>query len=166
MKIEKISKLALYVCVGIIVVCFLAFFGIGYSNPVGDYNEPMLTDLLMGLMYALFVVMVLLTIWSVAKGLGGNSGKSSSTSGVPGGKIVAFTIALLVASLAIGVVCGLGEEAFTAQDGTVTSAGWVTVVDMFCISSGILFVAAVVAVAVSMTGVFTTMGNKQTKTIK
>ena len=117
MKIEKISKMALYICVGIIVVCFVAFFGIGYSNPVGDYNEPKLLD-------------------------------------------------LLVISLVVGVLCGWGEEAFTAQDGTVTSGPWVTVVDMFCISSAILFLAAAVAVVVSMTGIMTTMGNKQTKTIK
>ncbi len=165
MKIEKISKLALYVCVGIIIVCFLAFFGIGFSNPVGDYNEPKMLDLLMVLMYVLFAVMLVLTVWSIFKGLG-NGGSSTSGSGVPGGKIMAGTIALLVISLVVGVVSGLGEEAFTAQDGTVTSAGWVTVVDMFCVASGILFVAAVVAVAVSMTGVMTTMGNRQTKSIK
>lgn len=165
MKIEKISKMALYICVGIIVVCFAAFYSIGFDNLVGDYNEPMLTDLLLILMYALFVVTVGLTIWSVVKGIGGKSGGSASSSGVPGGKIIGFTIALLVASLVVGVICGLGEEAFTAQDGTVTSAGWVSVVDMFCVSIGILFLAAVISVAVSMTGIVTTMGNK-TKSIK
>lgn len=166
MKIEKISKMALYICVGIIVVCFALFFLVGYSNPMGDYNEPKMLDVLMVLMYALFVVMLGLTIWSIFKGMGNKSGASSSTSGVPGGKIMAGTMALLVASLVIGVVCGLGEEAFTAQDGTVTSAGWVTVVDMFCISSGILALAAVVAVVVSMLGVFTPSGSKQAKAIK
>ena len=160
MKIEKISKLALYVCVGIIFVCFLAFFGIGYSNPVGDYNEPKMLDLLMILMYVLFAVMLVLTIWSIFKGLGNKDGSSASGSGVPGGKIMAGTIGLLVVSLVIGVVSGLGEEAFTAQDGTVTSAGWVTVVDMFCVASGILFAAAAISVIVSMTGVLTTMGSK------
>lgn len=166
MKIEKISKMALYICVGIIVVCFFAFFGIGYSNPVGDYNEPKLLDLLMGLMYVLFVVMLALTVWSVFKGMGNKGGSSSAGSGVPGGKIMAGTIVLLIASLVVGVLCGLGEEAFTAQDGTVTSAGWVTVVDMFCVASGILALAAVIAVIVSMTGVLMGVGNKQTKSIK
>ncbi len=166
MKIEKISKMALYICVGIIVVCFVAFFGIGYSNPVGDYNEPKLLDLLMGLMYVLFVVMLALTVWSIFKGMGNKGGSSSAGSGVPGGKIMAGTIVLLIASLVVGVLCGLGEEAFTAQDGTVTSAGWVTVVDMFCVASGILALAAVIAVVVSMTGVLMGVGNKQTKSIK
>lgn len=166
MKIEKISKMALYICVGIIVVCFALFFLVGYNNPMGDYNEPKMLDVLMVLMYALFVVMLGLTIWSIFKGMGNKSGASSSTSGVPGGKIMAGTMALLVASLVIGVVCGLGEEAFTAQDGTVTSAGWVTVVDMFCISSGILALAAVVAVVVSMLGVLTPSGSKQAKANK
>ena len=115
MKIEKISKMALYICVGIIVVCFVAFFGIGYSNPVGDYNEPKLLDLLMILMYAMFVVMMGLTVWSIFKGLGNKGGSTTSTSGVPGGKIMAGTIALLVISLVVGVLCGWGEEAFTGR---------------------------------------------------
>ncbi len=45
---------------------------------------------------------------------------------------------------------------FTSEtDGTVTTAGWVTVVDAFCVSIGILIVAAAAAVIVSMTGVLT-----------
>ena len=116
-------------------------------------------------MYALFLVMVGLPVWSVFKGIGGKSGGSASASGVPGGKIITFTIVLLIVSLVIGIISGLGEEAFPAQDGTVTSAGWVSVVDMFCVSIAILFLAAVISVAVSMTGIVTTMGNK-TKSIK
>ena len=53
MKVEKVSKMALYICVGIILVCFALFLTIGYDNPVGEYNEPMLTDVIMWLMYAL-----------------------------------------------------------------------------------------------------------------
>ena len=50
MKTEKISKLVLGICIGIIVVCFGLFLTIGYDNPVGDYNEPQLTDVIMWLM--------------------------------------------------------------------------------------------------------------------
>ena len=66
MKIEKISKMALYVCVGIIIVCFGAFLTIGYDNPVGDYNEPKLTDVLMWLMYILTLVTSVLGAWFAA----------------------------------------------------------------------------------------------------
>lgn len=161
MKIEKISKMALYVCVGIIIVCFGAFLTIGYDNPVGDYNEPKLTDVLMWLMYILTLVTSVLTLWSVVRSVGINKGSdSSATTGVPRGKITSTTVILLVASLVIGTVCGLGETDFTAADGTVTTAAWVTVVDAFCISIGILLVAAVAAVVVSMTGVLTKGASK------
>jgi hypothetical protein len=79
---------------------------------------------------------------------------------VPGGKITLFTAGLTIASLALGWVMGLGETEFTAQDGTVTSAGWVTVVDVFMVSMGVLLLAAAIAVIVSMTGIFTKSASK------
>lgn len=161
MKTEKISKMALYICIGIILVCFVLFMTIGYDNPVGDNNEPLLTDVLMWLMYAMVITTAALTVWSVVRSIQSNKGNDpAATTGVPGGKITLFTIVLLVASLAIGVVLGLGETEFTASDGTVTTAGWVTVVDAFCVSIGILTVAAAAAVVVSMTGILTKSASK------
>ena len=161
MKIEKISKMALYICIGIIVVCFALFMTIGYNNPVGDTNEPLLTDVVMWLMYLMIIATAILNIWGVICGIRSNKGNDPAAStGVPGGKITLFTIILLIASLAVGVVLGLGEPDFTASDGTVTTGGWVTVVDAFCVSIGILIVAAAIAVAVSMTGVLAKSASK------
>ena len=161
MKIEKISKMALYICVGIILVCFGAFLTIGYDNPMGDYNEPLLTDVIMWLMYLLIAATAILTVWSVVRSIQSNKGNDSGvTTGVPGGKITAFTVVLLVVSLVVGVLLGLGETDFTASDGTITTAGWVTVVDAFCVSIGILLVAAAAAVGVSMTGIRTKSASK------
>ena len=107
-------------------------------------------------MYALAVVTALLTIWSVITGIQNSKGVDSAAStGVPGGKIAVCTIVLLVVAFVIGYFCGMGETDFTAADGTVTTAPWVTVVDAFCVAIGILFVAAVAAVGISMTGVLT-----------
>lgn len=161
MKIEKISSRVLGACVILIIACFAAFFCIGYDNPVGNNNEPILTDVIMWLMYVLTAVTAVLTVWSLVRNIQSNKGNDpTATTGVPGGKITMFTVGLTIASLAIGWVCGLGETEFTASDGTVTSAGWVTVVDMFCISMGILFLSAAIAVAVSMTGILTKSANK------
>lgn len=161
MKIEKISKMALYICIGIILVCFGAFLTIGYDNSMGDYNEPKLTDLIMWLMYILVAVTAAMTVWSVVRGIQSNKGNdSSATTGVPGGKITMFTVCLLVVSLVVGYVLGLGETDFTASDGTVTTGGWVTMVDAFCVSIGILLVAAAIAVGVSMTGILTKSASK------
>lgn len=161
MKIEKISSRVLLCCVALIVVCFAAFLLIGYNNPVGDNNEPMLTDVIMWLMYALVIVTAGLTIWSLVRGIQNNKGADpAATRGVPGGKITMCTVGLTIVSLILGWIFGLGEEAFTANDGTVTTAGWVTVVDVFMVSMGILLVAAAIAVAVCMTGVFTKNASK------
>jgi len=161
MKIEKISSRVLMCCVVLIVVCFAAFLLIGYNNPVGDYNEPKLTDVIMWLMYVLTAVTAVLTVWSVVRGIQNTKGSDpAATTGVPSGKITLFTAGLTIVSLILGWVVGLGEKEFTAQDGTVTSAGWVTVVDVFMVSMGILLLAAAIAVIVSMTGVVTKSASK------
>ena len=162
MKIEKISQMALYICIGIILVSFALFLTIGYDNPVGDNNEPILTDIIMWLMYLMVIATAGLTIWSGIKGMASSKGTDPAAStGVPGGKVSLITWGLFVVSLVIGLVLGLGESDFKAGDGTVTTAGWVTVVDAFCVSIGILLVAAAAAVVVSMTGVLTKSAVKQ-----
>ena len=161
MKIEKISSRVLLCCVILIVVCFGAFMTIGYDNPVGDNNEPLLTDVIMWLMYLLVVATAALTVWSVVRGAQSGKGNDpAATTGVPGGKITMYTVCLTVVSFIIGWVLGLGETDFTASDGTVTTGGWVTVVDIFCVSMGILFVAAAIAVIISMTGILTKNASK------
>ena len=161
MKIEKISSRVLLACVILIVVCFAAFLLIGYNNPVGDNNEPLLTDVIMWLMYVLIIVTAGLTVWSAVRGIQNNKGNDpAATTGVPGGKITLFTAGLTIVSLILGWILGLGETEFTASDGTVTSAGWVTVVDVFMVSMGVLLLAAAIAVAVSMTGIVTKNASK------
>lgn len=162
MKIEKISKLSLLISVVLIVVCFGAYFIAGDSDEmIGDKNVPVLIDVVMWLMYGLAIVATALTLWGVYCGIMGNKGNdAATTTGVPGGKVTMCVIGLLVASLAAGYVSGMGAEAFTATDGTETSAAWVQVVDTFCWSIGILTVAAAAAVVVSMSGILTKTASK------
>ena len=161
MKIEKISSRVLLACVALIVVCFAAFLLIGYDNQVGDHNEPLLTDIIMWLMYLLVTATAALTIWSAVRSAQSNKGNDpAATTGVPGGKITMFTAGLTIVSVIIGWICGIGEADFTASDGTITTASWVTVVDIFCVSMGILFLAAAIAVIVSMTGILTKNASK------
>ena len=161
MKIEKISSRVLLACVVVIVICFGAFMTIGYDNPVGDNNEPMLTDVIMWLMYLLIAATAALTVWSAIRSAQNSKGNDpAATTGVPGGKITLFTAGLTIVSLVLGWVTGLGSTEFTASDGTVTSAGWVTVVNVFMVSMGVLLVAAAIAVVVSMTGILTKNASK------
>lgn len=112
-------------------------------------------------MYLTVVATAALTVWSVVKGVQSTKGNdSAATTGVPGGKVILGTIALLVVSLLPGLALGFGESEFTAADGTVTSAAGVMVVDIFIWSIYILTIAAIVAVGVSMSGVLTKSASK------
>lgn len=161
MKIQIISRRVLFACIALAVVCFGAFFTVGYDNPVGDYNEPQLTELLLWLMYGLTVITALLIVWGIIKGIQSTKGSDPSvTTGVPGSKITAATIILMLASLVVGYVMGMNETEFTAADGTVTSAGMVTVTEMFLWSIYILTVVAVAVVGVSMSGILAKTASK------
>ena len=158
MKLEKLSNIALYSSIGVGVVCFLLFFLVDYNNMDFDgvHVSPALTDLVLILMYALFAVTACLTIWSVVRGATVNSGNTGpNPTGIPSGKVTLCTWGLVIVTLIIGVVCGLGEDAFTTVSGKTTSAGMVTVVDMWLIAIYVLAVAAIIAVVVSMSGMLT-----------
>ena len=153
MKLEKISNIALYSVIGIGVVCFALFFLVDYSNMDFDgvHVSPKLTDLVLFLMYALFVVTACLTIWSLVRGAVVNSGNTGpSPTGIAAGKVALCPWGTVIVALILGVVLGLGEEPFTS--GKTTPASMVTVVDMWLVAIYILAIVAIIAVVVSMSG--------------
>ena len=155
MKLEKLSNIALYSCIGVGVVCFALFFLVDYSNMDFDgvHISPALTDLILILMYALFAVTACLTLWSLVRGATVNSGNTGpSPTGIPGGKVTLFTWGVVIVALVLGVISGLGEKPFTTVSGKTTAAGMVTVVDMWLVAIYILAIVTVVAVVISMSG--------------
>ena len=58
----KVSYYIFYVLIALILVVLGMFFGVGYNNPMGEYNAPEHTETLIFLMYALFAVCVLVTV--------------------------------------------------------------------------------------------------------
>ena len=158
MKLEKLSNIALYACIGIGVVCFALFFLVDYNNMDFDgvHVSPALTDLVLILMYALFLVATGLTVWSLVRGATINSGNTGpNPTGIASGKVTLCTWGTVILALVIGLLSGLGEEAYTTVSGVTTSAGMVTFVDMWIIAIYILAVVAIVAVVVSMSGYLT-----------
>lgn len=153
-KTEKLSKTVLNACIAIILAVFAVFFLYGYDNPMGEYNEPKCTEVVIYLVYGLTAVTAILAIWSAVKSIKDGMGASGENlSGVPGSKISLISVILLVVSLAAGLLPNLNEADFTAADGTVTSGTMVSVVDMFIISIYILMGAAALAVVVNMSGI-------------
>ena len=143
MKTQQISKYVMLGVIAVSAIVFLLFFFVGWDNEyVGDFVAPMFT--------------------SVVKSAQSNKGvDSASYTGVPGGKIIMFTCVITIISLAIGGVLGIGEEDFRAADGTVTTGGWVTVVDMFIWSMYILTLVAIGAICVTMSGYLTKSATKK-----
>jgi hypothetical protein len=149
----KVSYYALYVCFALIIIVFGAFYTIGWNDSFtedGNYNIPLLTDLVLYFMYALVLVGIILTVWGVINSI--KCGGSGSEGGVNDKLVSGIAIGSLIVSLVVGLVCGLGEEDFVAMDGTVTTAGWVTVVDVFITSIYILTAVAIVGVIVNLSG--------------
>ncbi len=156
MKLEKLSNIALYATIAVGVVCFLLFFVVDYNNMDFDgvHVSPALTDLVLILMYALFVITAGLSIWSVVRGALVNSGNTGpNPTGIPSGKVTLCTWGAVIIALVIGLIAGMGEEAYTTVSGVTTSAGMVTVVDMFIWAIYILAFITIVAVIVSMSGI-------------
>ena len=155
MKLEKLSNIALFSCIGVGVVCFLLFFMVDYNNMDFDgvHVSPALTDLVLILMYALFALTAGLTIWSLVRGATINSGNTGpNPTGIPSGKITLFTWGTVIVALGIGLIAGMGEEPYTTVSGVTTSAGMVTMVDMFLWAIYILAIITIVAVVISMSG--------------
>ena len=154
-KKYMVSYYVLYACFALIILVFAAFFGYRYDNEENGLNAPYCTEGLMWLMYGMFFVTFLLAIWSVVKSIKVSmSSKGENVSGVPGGKIMAFSFIFMFLSLVIGLVCNLNEPDFVAADGNVTPGYLVTVTDMFLVSTYILLTFTALAMIVNMTGVF------------
>ena len=161
MKIQQISKYALLAVVAISLVVFGIFFGFWGDEKYGDHDAPTFTGLLLFLMYGLVALTTGLIVWAMVKSMASNKGNdSAATTGVPASKITVCTWALFAISLIGGYVLGLGEPDFTAADGTVTAGSMVTIVDMFMTSIIVLFLALVVAVVISMSGILTKTASK------
>lgn len=153
MKIQNISAYALYACFALIAVVLLVFFLVGYDNPVGDYNSPENTELLIFLMYAMTVVCLGLMIWGAAKSAMVSAGsKGDNKSGVPGGTIAVASVAILVLSIIIGMVAG-SAGAVTLADGSVVEGAMSKLSDVMIISIYILMIVAALGVVVNLTGV-------------
>ena len=152
MKIQKISNYALYACFAIIALVFVLFYTVGYDNPVGEYNEPALTEGLLFLMYALVAICIVLMIWSAIKSAASGSGVDDAKTGVPGKKVAICAVAILIASLVLGAIFG-SSAPVTAADGTVTEGTWSWISDIMIISIYILLAIAAVGIVVNLTGV-------------
>lgn len=145
---EKISQRIFYVLIALSVCVFGLFFLLGYDLPFEenpDFNAPLFTDALIGLMWLFFLVAVVVAVVSVVKGnrLAGRNDKMSN--GIPAVKIsrsVWFaTLFLLVITFVAGSSAPMlinGEQ--------YNDWFWVKASDMFVLTAVIMLVVGIGAV--------------------
>ncbi len=152
-----IKKKQSWIIIGLIAisaVIFLAFWMVGYDMPYeedADFNAPLLTDMLLGYIYLMVVVAIGVTAYSVVHGIRTRGRQGYSENGVAAGHITiatwVFTVLLLVISFALG-----STEPIKVNGKDFCEAIWLRLSDMFIISSGVMILLAILAVAFGMSG--------------
>lgn len=152
-----IKKKQSWIIIGLIAisaVIFLAFWMVGYDMPYeedADFNAPLLTDMLLGYIYLMVVVAIGVTAYSVVHGIRTRGRQGYSENGVAAGRITiaiwVFTVLLLVISFALG-----STEPIKVNGKDFCEDIWLRLSDMFIISSGVMILLAILAVAFGMSG--------------
>lgn len=143
-----ISRLVLYVVLGVAAVVYGLFLLVGYSMPSDvnpSFTAPLLTPLLIGFVELMVVVAIAIAVWmGLVRVRSIKSRKAGSIISVRIMLGVALgTIVLLLLSFA------LGSTAPIMANGTAyTDSLWLRVADMFIYSGAVLIVVAAVAASV------------------
>ena len=153
----NIKKKQSWIIIGLIAisaVVFIAFWCVGYDMPYeedADFNAPLLTDMLLGYIYLMVVVAIGVTAYSVVHGIRTRGRQGYSENGVAAGRIPiatwVFTVLLLVISFALG-----STEPIKVNGKDFCEGIWLRLSDMFIISSGVMILLAILAVAFGMSG--------------
>ncbi len=145
----KMSYYVFYVCVALILVVLGMFYGVGYTNPVGEYNEPAHTETLIFLMYAMFGVAVVITL------LGALAKFAGSLKDNPAAAIKSLVgLILLVVLLLVTYNIGSDAPVLMADGNTFTDVTMLKVTDMLIYSTYILFGIAALGTLVNLSGIF------------
>jgi hypothetical protein len=147
----QLSAIVLYTLVGLAAVVFGAFYLIGFDMPYLDdpnFNEPLLTGLLLGFLALLVVGATATAIASVVITARRRAGEGVLVNGIPARRIALSTGGGLVACLLLTFVAASSSP--IAVNGTVFSDRfWLRVADMFILTSIILLLVAVIIVVCS-----------------
>lgn len=145
----KMSYYVFYVCVALILVVLGLFYGVGYTNPVGEYNEPAHTETLIYLMYGMFAVAVIITL------LGGLVKFAGSLKDNPASAIKSLIgLILLIVLLIVTYNMGSDTPVLMADGNTYSDATMLKVSDMLIYSTYVLFCIAALGTLLNLFGIF------------
>ncbi len=145
---EKISQRVFYVLIALSVLVFGLFFLIGYDMPFDenpDFNAPLFTDVLIGLMWTFLLFAVVVAVYAVVKANRYAGKEADQSNGIPAAKIVRTTWLGTLLLLVLTFVCGSSAPMLINGE-AYDDWFWVKASDMFVLSSVILLVVGVAAV--------------------
>ena len=144
---EQVSQRIFYILIALAVLVFGLFFLVGYDMPFEenpDFNAPLFTDVLIGLMWLFLVGGIGLVIYSMWKDYRG-SRSEAVVNGVPVRRIFRITwiglLALLVLTFALGSSAPMLINGENYADWL-----WLKLSDMFVITSLLMLLAGMGAV--------------------
>ena len=145
----KVSYYIFYVMIAAILLVLGLFFGVGYDNPMGEYNAPEHTETLIFLMYALFAICVIVTI------LGGIAQFIAGLKDDPKGAVKSIFALVLFAAVLVGAYVMGSDEPLKLGDGTIfDDATMLKLSDMMIYAIYLLLAVAGVATLVNLSGIF------------
>ncbi len=144
----KVSYYVMYAIFAVIIIVLALFYGVGYTNPWGEYNAPEHTDTLIYLMYILFGIAVLATVAAaIAQFIAAfrDNAKNALKS------LIGFVLLIVL----VLVTYAMGSDApVKTGDGIYDDAFWLKITDMFLYSTYFLLGIAVLATLINLTGIF------------
>ena len=154
-KVEKISKITLWVLIGISLVVMALFLLIGYDTPYEEnpnFNAPELTDLLICWTYILIAATTIATIGAVIYGFVNGSNKSKHEEKGLAGKAGLIAWGTLVASVVVGIIVGIAgkDEVLLINGKDWNDPTDIILTDMSMIAILVLTVVTVIATVFSM----------------
>jgi len=149
----RLSSRVFYVLVAVIVLVFGMFYLIGFDNSYYDdpqFNAPLLTDLLMALVFTISGAVPLLSLVSVFMWL--RTARSQKTiNGVPASKIAYGTAGLMLVCMVVAFIFG-SEEPVVINGMRYTDTLWLKIAGMFLDTVILLLAVAVILVIFGMSG--------------
>ena len=145
----KVSYYIFYVLIALILVVLGLFFGVGYNNPMGDYNAPQHTETLIFLIYGFLALCLLVTV------LGGLAQFALSLKDDPKGAVKSLVAIALFAGVLVGAyVMGSDEPLTMASGETFTDATMLKLSDMMLYAIYLLMAVTGVATLLNLFGIF------------
>ena len=138
----KVSYYLFYVLIALTLLVLGLFFGVGYNNPMGEYNAPEHTETLIIFMYAMTGICVLVTIiGALVKFVAGLKDD-------PKGAVKSIVALVLFAAIA-------SEAPLTMADGSqYTDVMWLKLTDMMLYVMYFLLAVTGLATLINLSGIF------------